>query len=538
MVASIKSNNGDDKMREGEKNSEKAPMWIPVFTRENCVMAVTDIFESAYQYVKEMLELDFHFNNFRDIKGKVSMDLSEIKKLGTLVKQKIQTNPDYLVNCVKWCTEQGERLLKISCQIRELKYLQTLPNSQLLEWYERYREELLKYMAFLPAWVIMMRTFEEMISAKLKNTIRERGKEELIDSYLKEIIFPSKDNWVVKEVRDLIEIAAEIQTKSEIKEMFTKESPEQISKEIKEKDKDLFSRLEGHTNAFGFLDMYWFIGKPTTIEAVILRIKELLKEDCSQKLQKIDEEKQEKEQKYESTIKELQISGEILSLIEYAREHAYFRLHRMDVIFQAGYYARNLLEEVGRRIGISYDDVLWLTSEEIRAFLKIGNMPDLSRVEESKKTGYAVLMLNGEIKVITGKELRSLVEEEKIEEVKHLEGTIASVGKHTGKAKIITSIHEVNKVKDKDVLVTIMTKPAYMLALIRAGAVVTDEGGLLSHAAIVTRELGKPCVMGTNIATKVFVDGDLLEVDATSTKGIVRLLNRATLGKGDRVGTF
>lgn len=68
-----------------------------------------------------------------------------------------------------------------------------------------------------------------------------------------------------------------------------------------------------------------------------------------------------------------------------------------------------------------------------------------------------------------------------------------------------------------------MTSPKLMSALIRCGAIVTDEGGLTSHAAIVARELKKPCIVGTKIATDVLRDGDLVEVDAD--KGVVRKLN-------------
>jgi pyruvate,water dikinase len=108
------------------------------------------------------------------------------------------------------------------------------------------------------------------------------------------------------------------------------------------------------------------------------------------------------------------------------------------------------------------------------------------------------------------------------------------MGKHIGTARIVISVNEIKKVQDNDVLVSIMTEPVYLPAIIRAGAVVTEEGGLLSHAAIVSRELGKPCIIGTGMATKVFRDGDLLEVDATGTKGIVSLKKRVSLGEVDR----
>jgi pyruvate,water dikinase len=67
-----------------------------------------------------------------------------------------------------------------------------------------------------------------------------------------------------------------------------------------------------------------------------------------------------------------------------------------------------------------------------------------------------------------------------------------------------------------------MTTPDYVPSMKVAGAIVTNEGGLLCHAAIISRELGKPCVIATKIATQVFKDGDMVEVDAD--KGIIRIL--------------
>ena len=58
----------------------------------------------------------------------------------------------------------------------------------------------------------------------------------------------------------------------------------------------------------------------------------------------------------------------------------------------------------------------------------------------------------------------------------------------------------------------------------KAKAIVTDEGGITCHAAIVSRELGKVCVVGTKIATQIFKDGDMVEVDAN--KGVVRIIKR------------
>ena len=74
------------------------------------------------------------------------------------------------------------------------------------------------------------------------------------------------------------------------------------------------------------------------------------------------------------------------------------------------------------------------------------------------------------------------------------------------------------------VLVTGSTGPEMIIACKKAGAIVTEEGGITSHAAIVSRELGIPCVIGTKIATQVLKDGDLVEVDAYN--GMVKKLDK------------
>ncbi|MBI2573350.1 phosphoenolpyruvate synthase [Candidatus Woesearchaeota archaeon] len=95
-----------------------------------------------------------------------------------------------------------------------------------------------------------------------------------------------------------------------------------------------------------------------------------------------------------------------------------------------------------------------------------------------------------------------------------LNGEIASKGTYSGTARVIFSPKELNKVLKGDILVTTMTTPDMVPAMERAGAIVTDEGGMTCHAAIVSREMGTPCLVGTEKATKVIKDGQLITVDA------------------------
>jgi pyruvate,water dikinase len=78
--------------------------------------------------------------------------------------------------------------------------------------------------------------------------------------------------------------------------------------------------------------------------------------------------------------------------------------------------------------------------------------------------------------------------------------------------------------KRGEVLVTAATNPAFVVAMKKASAIVTDEGGVTCHAAILSRELGIPCVIGTKMATQVLRDGDKLKIDAT--EGIVKKVKK------------
>ncbi|OGM12172.1 phosphoenolpyruvate synthase [Candidatus Woesebacteria bacterium RBG_16_36_11] len=108
-----------------------------------------------------------------------------------------------------------------------------------------------------------------------------------------------------------------------------------------------------------------------------------------------------------------------------------------------------------------------------------------------------------------------------------LTGTSASPGIGTGPVKIVKDAKEISKIHAGDVLVSVMTSPDFVPAMKKACAIVTDKGGLTSHAAIVSRELGVPCVVGTNDATTKLEEGMVVSVDGT--RGLVFLGNKIKL---------
>jgi len=105
---------------------------------------------------------------------------------------------------------------------------------------------------------------------------------------------------------------------------------------------------------------------------------------------------------------------------------------------------------------------------------------------------------------------------------KDIKGTAAYKGKVAGIVKIVYGKKDFKKFKKGDILVTIHSNPSLLHVIRKCGAIIADEGGITSHAAIVSREFKIPCVMGTKVATKVLKDGDLVEVDAE--RGVVKIL--------------
>jgi pyruvate,water dikinase len=103
-----------------------------------------------------------------------------------------------------------------------------------------------------------------------------------------------------------------------------------------------------------------------------------------------------------------------------------------------------------------------------------------------------------------------------LEERNVLRGTAGSPGMHTGPAKVILTPESFDSVQPGDVLVTRTTNPSWAPIFGTIGALVADSGGVLSHGAIVARELSLPAVMGTKIGTRLIKTGDVVTVDGNN----------------------
>jgi pyruvate,water dikinase len=112
-----------------------------------------------------------------------------------------------------------------------------------------------------------------------------------------------------------------------------------------------------------------------------------------------------------------------------------------------------------------------------------------------------------------------------------LEGQIANKGKVEGMVKIIKDpIKDAHKFNPGDILVIGMTTPSFVPLLEVAAGIITDEGGVLCHAALISREMDKPCLIGVQNATQILKEGDHIVLDAFT--GVVRIATKLS-GESD-----
>lgn len=198
------------------------------------------------------------------------------------------------------------------------------------------------------------------------------------------------------------------------------------------------------------------------------------------------------------------------------------------------WYLIPLMEELARRCGENiYDLQKYYLSFEMEAALS-GKLLSQSE-KERRKICFVGYLNHGEVAYLSGAEAEALARKElgglyRAEAVMELHGTIAHAGYAKGIVRILGANDSVRakllreQFRQGEILVTQMTQPNIMDIARKAGAIITDEGGMLSHAAVISREFGIPCIVGTHVATQVLHDGDLVEVDAEN--GVVRILGK------------
>lgn len=335
---------------------------------------------------------------------------------------------------------------------------------------------------------------------RMRELITQEFGDDCLDKFLL-LITPSRHSFLTTEHYKLCLIAREIKKNGE---------NNAIVKKLKAHQKKYYWKLNGYTSA-----------KIVSVEYFMKEIEEML-------IKKIDLDKiiadyeslpaRIKERK--NLIKKIN-NKELLILL--AIQDAIFCIHdrRKECMTQAIHYLDFLLAEIGKRFSLPFGDLKYIRPSELEKLPGIAMELPLRR----EKSLYIIFSDCKELLVVgddAEKYFGNFKSGVHVSAVSELRGSCASPGNAKGIVKICRGEKEIGKIEEGDVLVACMTQPEFLPAMKKAAAIITDEGGLMCHAAILCRELGIPCVIGTKIATKVLKDGDEVEVDAEN--GIIRKL--------------
>lgn len=244
-----------------------------------------------------------------------------------------------------------------------------------------------------------------------------------------------------------------------------------------------------------------------------------------EKLKHIETKNKEKFEKVVAEINDptLNLQAKVLNA------YVYIRTDRVDVVRRFMAPFRNIYEKIAEYLKQDTDknwrreDIVNMLSSEINDYLYGKNIPDLEEIKN--RNDYIYVHDSQGTRLIKDKNLVDKIVNylaEKNSNKESVKGKVAYKGKIQGIAVLVYSKDDLPKVTEESILIARTTMVEYTPAMERAKAFVTAEGGITSHAAIVARELKKPCIVGTGNCMDLIKNGDLVEVDANN--GVVRVI--------------
>jgi phosphohistidine swiveling domain-containing protein len=506
------------------ENTTNEKNWFPVITRKGQPVLFNSYVLTGYQdlYYEEVLRMPRGIHSLKYAEGQVILEENDSAEFAKQLAQ--NTNPEYLQFFIDKCRDESDNLLQTAKKIESEAPYDSKSNSELAVLLTRYNSAVFRTMTFLTTIVVFEDVLQDHVESQLASHCEEHNIDAEPENYLSSLIFPQEESIPSQALIDLYQLGDEVESNSSLSELFEMD-PDEILDQMGEYP-EFEQNFEEYLEEYDFMNMEYYAGQPLQPKGLVERINDV-KSQAKERLKRIRQDQQRKEKELEQAIKELDLTAESKSLIDSTREIHYLRQYRADALFKAGRRVRRLFETIGDRLGISYDEIVYMTHDEIVDSVLEGELTVEKETIRARQDRYAIIWDDQERSIVTGDavddELEAVATGE--EKIKELEGNVAFSGEYQGSVSIVTDSDEIDKVQDGDVLVSPMTDPYFVPAMLRAGAIITDEGGILSHAAIVSRELGIPCVVGTETATSALEDGSDVEVDASGDVGTIRVIS-------------
>ena len=421
--------------------------------------------------------------------------------------------------------EENEKLTKISLEINDEaknSELLEMDDEELFELFHKIAEAYTEPIGISHLLEGISYVVEPMIKSKLSKQLGISHRDKNFIEISSALMQPSRSSWIGEESIDLYYIAEDVISDGKLKKLFEEKDEEDIWANLNE---DMKERIADHKERFFYNQLNYIHADGLTEIDYVKEIKKLIvnKTDIQKK---IDEEKRRYElnnKKRKELIEEHKLPKEITDLIDLILVCLHWQDDRKKNMLSSIYYLNKILKEISRRFEIPAEMLKRYSWKEF-TLEKIKNFDlDDAKARLEHYVVYFKRDRNEMKEEFYTKEDYDLFMEiygkGQIAETQ-LHGMCANMGKAMGKVRVCRTKEDISKFEEGEILVTMMTRPEFVPAMKKAAAIIADEGGITSHAAIVSRELGIPCIIGTKTATKTLKDGDIVEVNANH--GLVR----------------
>lgn len=467
----------------------------------------------------------------------VFYDARELGKHGMKLKdiqESIDANPEFVRDFKKRTNELFGAVF-FKCLDIEAENLELLSNEDLGKLYREFLDAIMVGpIISVQLWGIEACFDEEYrIMRFLRNRTQELGKSREFEMYKAALAVNTGETVAFTEQKNFYQVAAELAKNPEIMKLFDTEDMSAVKEGL-----TAFLRenrlIDNHAKKYEWINTEYTSGGWSK-EKWLSLFSDALHGEISpaMKLEELFSGFRELNVTRERAIEELDPPRDVRHALDALRELIAQRDWTKGYMTKAFLSYHKLLDEIGRRVGASREDLFLHSYIEVAEALEAGKGLSEEELENRRKNGYLFRIIGGEFSLVTGSEaIQHAIEEERIAEpfaavsnTTEFKGLPASRGTITGKARVIEDASRIGELEAGEILVTYMTTIEFIPAFRKAAAVVTDEGGMSCHAAIISREFKLPCVVGTKVATRALSTGDLIEVDATA--GVIRILERA-----------
>jgi len=330
------------------------------------------------------------------------------------------------------------------------------------------------------------------------------------------------------EQMDFLLLVKQFYNNISVKKLLVNNKNKEAYKLIQTKYKKLENALLNHISKYEWISSE-YTGQGWDAIRWLAEISKFLKVDPSVKIKEIKTDENNKTKAKQKLLKELKLNKEALRIIDALDCFSAIRDWSKGYFVRALLDYRFLLSEISERLKINFNDLLYFNITEVRNILETGKY-NKSELKNRKNNGVAILLNNGHKKFYTKLgEINKIKNIDVVNDVfvkkdalKEFSGRTGYPGIIRGKVKIVLNSKDIKTVDKGDILVTYMTTMEFTPVFKKISALITDEGGISSHAAIISREFRIPCIVGSKVATRVLKNGDMVEVNAEN--GVVKIL--------------